>query len=669
MRIICFLLLLSLVLGSSPWVSGQGDLNVLDPDPSLAPEDEMMRKYLRNLSIPEFRQRDEKLGRLDTPEQIEAYQRELKAFFLDKLQFPDRTPLKPTIVGREDHDHYRLEKIIYESQPGFYVTALMYLPFATPPYPGVLVLAGHENEGKAAYQKICISLAHQGFAVLCPDPVGQGERKQILDDSGQGIYPASTEHMIEGVVPLLLGQSLTTHMVWDGVRALDYLISRPDTDPERVGCLGNSGGGNRTSYLMAIDDRISCAAVSSFITTNERKNDFPGPGDAEQNICDQIKAGMDHADYIIMRAPKPTLVLPPTHDFVPVEGAWEAFRQANRVYTKLGYPENVGIIEVNDKHGLTLPVRKGMVRWMKRWLMGIDEPVVEKEIHLNQTKDLHCSPEGQVLRMEGARSIFDLCRERETDLAIARNRFFREHNEHEIYNRIRELAGIRELDDLPCPRFEKRGEVSRNGYQIVKGVIHWETDIVLPVLNFIPEKKNGDYYLCLDDKGKTNRSGQGGDLEKLVLDGNEVMAVDIRGFGETSTSPWRYVQTHGFTGPDVAEFYIALMLGKTFVGMRAEDILVVTKCIMQKDPSLRNRIHLISWGNAGPPALHAMILEPGLFESLTLNNSLVSWQGAVKSGITNDVLINVVPGALEYYDLTDLTGMDPEGKIEVINPR
>ena len=669
MRTIYFLFLLILVPVFSTWVAGQGDLTVLEPDLAAVQEDEMMRRYLRNLSAPEFQKRKEKLELLDTPGQIKAYQKELKEYFLEVLRFPERTPLNPGIVGRQDFNNYRLEKIIYESQPGFHVPAHMYLPAASPPYPGILVLAGHENEGKAAYQEICISLVHQGFAVLCPDPVGQGERKQILDESGQRIHPATTEHMIEGVVPLLLGQSLTTHMVWDGIRALDYLTSRPDIDPERVGCLGNSGGGNRTSYLMAIDERVSCAAVCSFITTNARKNYFPGPGDAEQNIYGQIRAGMDHADYIIMRAPKPTLVISPTRDFVPVEGAWEAYREANRVYTNLGFPEHVGIHEANGKHGLTPPVRKGMVRWMKRWLMGMDEPVVEEEIKVLQPAELKCSPEGQVLLMEGARSIFDLCREQETDLAGARSRFFREHSGEEIRNRVRELAGIRELADLPGTRFEKKGVVSGNGYQIVKGVIHWETDIVLPVLDFIPDKKNGECYIYLHEKGKSVLAEAGGEIEQLVHEGNEVWSVDIRGFGETATSPWRYEQAHGFTGHDVAEFYIAFMLGKSFVGMRAEDILAVAKYIMEKDPSPGRRIHLAAWGNAGTPALHAMVLEPDLFQSLILNHCLGSWHNAVQSGITKDVLVNVVPGAMEYYDLPDLAGMAPEGKIRIINPR
>ena len=298
--------------------------------------------------------------------------------------------------------------------------------------------------------------------------------------------------------------------------------------------------------------------------------------------------------------------------------------------------------------------------------MGIDEPVEEKGIHLHQPGNLQCSPEGQVLLMEWARSVFDLYAERERGLAMARSRIFMEHSGDEIRSRVRRLAGIRELAEMPGIRFENRGEVSQDGYQITKGVIHWEDDIMLPLLNFLPDKDSGECYIFLHDEGKSIHGGTGGEIEKLVLEGNQVIAVDIRGFGETATSPWRYVQAHEYTGHDVAEFYIALMLGKTFLGMRTEDILAVAKYIVENDPSPGKRIHLVSWGNAGPPALHAMVMEPGLFKSLTLNNSLVSWHNAVQSGITKDVLVNVVPGALECYDLPNLAGMAPEGKIRII---
>ena len=113
-----------------------------------------------------------------------------------------------------------------------------------------------------------------------------------------------------------------------------------------------------TSYLMAYDERIARRRAGCFMTTHRRKNESPGPGDAEQNLFAQIREGFDHPDFILARAPKPTLILAATQDFVPIEGTWEAFRQAKRAYTQLGYPERVALIETNAKHGFSRRLRK-----------------------------------------------------------------------------------------------------------------------------------------------------------------------------------------------------------------------------------------------------------------------------------------------------------------------
>ena len=140
--------------------------------------------------------------------------------------------------------------------------------------------------------------------MLCYDPIGQGERKQIFTPDGTPAFRASSEHQQLGVAPILLGRGLATYMVWDGVRGIDYLCSRPDVDPQRIGCMGNSGGGNMTSFLMAYDERIAAAAPGCFLTTHRHKNESPGPGDAEQNLFAQIREGFDHSDFILVRAPE-----------------------------------------------------------------------------------------------------------------------------------------------------------------------------------------------------------------------------------------------------------------------------------------------------------------------------------------------------------------------------
>ena len=188
--------------------------------------------------------------------------------------------------------------------------------------------------------------AKNGLAVLCFDPIGQGERLQALDDEGKAVVKGSTtEHTMAGIGALLVGRSAASYRIWDAIRSLDYLAGRPEVDAKRLGCTGNSGGGTETSYLMALDDRIAVAAPSCYITSLERLFATIGPQDAEQNITGQIAFGMDHADYVELRAPKPTLLCVGTQDFFDIKGSWDTFREVKLVYGRLGFGERVDLFE------------------------------------------------------------------------------------------------------------------------------------------------------------------------------------------------------------------------------------------------------------------------------------------------------------------------------------
>src|SRR4029079_19636812 len=125
--------------------------------------------------------------------------------------------------------------------------------------------------------------------------------------------------------------------------SLDYLVSRPEVDAKKLGCTGNSGGGTLTAYLMALDERIQCAAPSCYITSLEKLFATLGPQDAEQNIPGQVAFHMEHADYLNMRAPRPTLLCTATRDFFNIEGTWTTFREATNIYGKLGHSERVNL--------------------------------------------------------------------------------------------------------------------------------------------------------------------------------------------------------------------------------------------------------------------------------------------------------------------------------------
>src|SRR6185436_5862742 len=142
-----------------------------------------------------------------------------------------------------------------------------------------------------------------------------------------------------GVGALLVGRSTASYRIWDGIRAIDYLVSRADIDAKKIGCTGCSGGGTLTSYLMALDDRIYAAAPSCYLTSLEKLFATIGPQDAEQNITGQVAFGMEHADYLTMRAPRPTLMAVATKDFFDIGGAWTTFREASLIYSKLGHGE------------------------------------------------------------------------------------------------------------------------------------------------------------------------------------------------------------------------------------------------------------------------------------------------------------------------------------------
>ena len=667
------LTILSLHLLMSSYLAAeecQDELAVLSPDPDIPQSREMMRSHLRRLAHAALDSRLEKYESLRTEQQIMEYQQEMRGFFIKQLGgFPEKTPLKPKIIGGKKYEGFKVERIIFESAPGFYVTALLYLPLSEPPYPGVLLLCGHTSNGKAGYQEPGVLMARNGIACLCPDPIGQGERRQLLDDLGQPLFESTTtEHNIEGVAPILLGKNLASYMVWDGIRSIDYLVSRQDIDPARIGCTGNSGGGNMTSFLMALDERIVSAAPSCFISSTRRKNESPGPGDAEQNIHAQTAFGMDHADFIMMRAPRPTLVLSATRDYVPIAGAWDAFRQAKRLYTRLGHGERVSIIEADDEHGFSPQLREGSARWMRRWLLGIDDAVTGHKFPPLQDEDTQCTPRGQVLLMPGAKSIFDLNAEYEKELREQRRLLWNTSSPEKIRAEIRRASSIRGLADLPRPTAEKTGSLKRGGSNVEKLILTRDTDIKLPGLLFRPPVPNGSRVLYLDDKGKSSGAASGGEIDLLIQEGHTVLALDVRGIGETATTPWRYQGSIEWMGPSVAEFFIAYMLDKSFLAMRTEDILAAARYLSEAGGTgAPSRIQLIATGELSPPALHAASLEPELFSSVRLKNSLISWSEAVTTPITRNVLINAVHGALKTYDLPDLVSLYGKDKVVLEN--
>jgi len=639
-----------LVVLSGVWTAAGQSLDVpADKIPGDKPGT-MMSHYWLDQAEQAFQRWQKQYESLKTPEQVAAYQKRLHEKFLESIGgLPERTPLAAKITGTIARDGYRVEKVIFESQPKHFVTALLFLPDANrhkPPYPGVLVPCGHARnaKGHTEYQSVGALLAINGMAALVFDPIDQGERGQYLGKDGWPKLWGTRAHSLLGIGSTLLGRNTAWFMIWDGMRAIDYLQSRPEVDPKRIGCTGNSGGGTQTSYLMALDNRIEVAAPSCYLCGFPALLKTIGPQDAEQNIFGQLAFGMDHADYLILRAPRPSLICAATKDFFDIRGTWETFRYAKRCYTRLGFAERVDLMENDAGHNYNTMQREAVARWMSRWLLHKDQPITEPTISILSEKEYHCTPDGQVMLLPGARSAYELNEDCEKELARRRAEAWKSQDRNQLLAKVRELAGIRRLEELPPAAAENLGAVARQGYQIEKVLLKPEAAIVLPALRFTPEKpKPGQVVVYVHEQGKAADAAPGGPIERLVLEGNVVLAVDLCGTGQTkAASEWK-------------DTYTGYLLGRSYVGLRAENVLAAARYARQQVLAGKpGEIRLTAVGNVGIPALHAAALEPGLFASVKLVRTLASWSGALHSRLTGVQPGQIVYGALRTYDLPDL---------------
>jgi hypothetical protein len=372
----------------------------------------------------------------------------------------------------------------------------------------------------------------------------------------------------------------------------------------RHGC---SGGGTLTSYLMALDDRIVAAAPSCYITSLERLFATIGPQDAEQIITGQVAFGMEHADYLLLHAPRPTLLCAATRDFFNIQDTWATCRESTLVYGVLGHPERVHLVEFDTGHGYPRPQRQAIAHWMRRWLLGKDDAPVEGDVAIAKDEQLQCTRSGQVLEDFKGKSVFFLNAVRAKELAESRAKHLAGIKTADLVKEIRRLLAV--PDKLPALRGRNMGTVQRDGYVIYRRILESENGIAVPALDFVladpPAAKAVVVYVHGD--GKAAAAQAGGPIEKLVKAGNRVLALDVRGMGETA--PSAAGKGKDLLGIDVKEAFLALHLNRPLLGQRVQDVLAALE-LLAHDPTTKDLpVHLVGVGAAGPVALHAASLD------------------------------------------------------------
>jgi cephalosporin-C deacetylase-like acetyl esterase len=582
--------------------------------------------------------------RLENATAVKARGSEFRRQILANIgDLPERTPLNPKIVGIIERENFRIEKIIFESQPKFYVTANLYLPKkGTGPFPAILFPLGHEAGAKSheAWQYVLGSFATKGFVALAWDPISQGERVQFFDpDLRASRLAASTpEHTMLGVQALVTGDNIARYTIWDGIRALDYLVSRKEVDPERVGVTGNSGGGTHTAYLAAIDDRLKVAAPSCYITNWSRLLVQLGPQDAEQNLPPFLNLGYDFPDFLYAFAPKPYLILSAVRDFFPIGGARATFAEVQRVYDSLGIADKLKMVEADDGHGYTLPRRLAAYAWMSKWLKGQEDDGVEPKFPLATETELQCTKTGQIATSLGGESVFTLNQKRAAQL--------RAKAPKNVLEAARKLSGYQPVAGAPA--ITRYGTLHKNGYRIEKFVYESEPGMWIPAALMVPEGGSGkrSAVIYVNGSGKASAAPR---MERWMEQGTIALAIDARGFGELAAETRSNEQWFG----DASSISAALLLGKTMAGMRALDIVRGVDLLAGRPDVDSGSIQGIGIGKGSVPLLYAAAFDDRI-QSLELEGMLSSYQSIIDSRLHRNAFEQILPGVIRHFDLGDL---------------
>ncbi len=381
-------------------------LPLLANDPFLQWMDRIAQKQLD--------ERASRMAAITTPEQVKRRQADIKSKLLDIIGgLPDyKGPLQARITGVINADGYAIEKVLFQSLPGYYVTANVYRPLAKARYPAVLLQSGHTQEGKPEPQIAAANLALQGYVAMTFDPVGQGEREQTyVPMLGRALSGGSVnEHLAMGAQAIWMNQSVVRYFVHDARRAIDYLISRADVDANAIGAAGCSGAGALTTYTATLDDRVKAAAPACFLMTY--RSLFSGPTtDSEMSPPMFVASGLDQADMYIMAAPKPWLLMATEEDYFPPVSARPVYEEARRFFEILKAPENLRFHVGPGPHGTPVESRTEIYRWMAKWLRNSNAPVQERPVKQYTNLELRVTRTGNVADEPGSRRLHEILRE------------------------------------------------------------------------------------------------------------------------------------------------------------------------------------------------------------------------------------------------------------------
>jgi len=651
----CFLFFLCFLLIKTTIILAQKEnLNVLERWIEWSDGKNMLIHHLNKQAFGYLDLRDKEISELKTKVDWLKRQEKVKEILMKIVgPFPEKTPLNSRVTGVVKKDWFRIEKVIYESMPNFYVTACLFIPEGiVGKRPAVIQVSGHtRNAFRGGSPTMILNFVKKGFIVFAIDPISQGERVQYwdLEKKEPVIKGLTDEHSYFGNQCFISGVSPGRYFTWDGIRGVDYLLTRSEVDPERIGIFGCSGGGTQTTYIAAFDERIKAAVPGCYITGFRRLLESIGPQDAEQNFYHGVSNGITHADLLELRAPKPLLISSTTRDYFSIQGAVETFEEVKRAYKAFGKEENIGQAVGDAGHGFNGNTEAIYAFFQKVLDLPPPENPIEENVKIALApEDLQVTPTGQIASSLGGETVFSINKV-ETQRLIEKIEESRKNIKTHldmVIKKAKELSGYAIPYGENNPVF--RGRYQRDGYCVEMYALQGEGDYVVPLLLFIPH--NGGKFpavIYIHPEGKSADAPPGGKIEQLVRKGYIVAAPDVIGTGETAGG--------NIVVPRLG-IYAAELISRSFVGIQAGDIVRVVNFLKNRSDVEAEKICAVAVDEICPVLLHAATFEKSITR-VALLGSLISYRSMVMNKFyTESDFLYAVSGALTAYDLPDLTG-------------
>ncbi|MGH9327067.1 MAG: prolyl oligopeptidase family serine peptidase [Terriglobia bacterium] len=625
---------------------------------------------------------DREREKIRTPLEIADRNRFVRAKFIEMIHgYPARNPLNARIVRILERKGYRIECLMYQSQPDFWVTSSLYVPTTGQgPFPGIISPCGHSFNGRCypVYQAMYQNLALNGFVILAPDPIGEGERREFWNPRTQRNEiggPETWEHSLPGQQLLLLGENLTQYRVWDCMRGIDYLLSRPEVDPKRIGCAGQSGGGTLTKFVSALDERIGCAAIHEGGTANRWPlHVLPfeplDTGDPEQHLFPGAIYGIDNVDLQVAIAPRPLLVTI-EHYAAPFNAAARSILSR---YRQLGVPERFRTVAANDPHSMTVKLRIANTDWFCRWFYNRPGPTSEPQFTIEPDQNLYCTPDGSVKYSHQGLTMFSIILRKqakmppETPLPSGLTEL--DAYRRKMASDIQGLLRFKRLKQPVQPRYTFT--TPRKGYKIEKVEFLSGPRVFVSAWVFIPNgaRITRRALLYFNDVGAAREGLEFGVLEQLVLKGQVVVAADVRGVGATKP-PHLASQFRGeyrqLDDVETVMTYWAWAMNEELLGMRVQDVLRSIDYTLSRPDVEPEKLNIIGTGMGALWVLYASALDERVAAAVC-HRGLISYRALTSADRYTHEASIFVRGALAGFDLCQVAAAAAPRRLLVLDP-